>query len=481
MAQHQHGAHCGVTTADQKAMIQFVEAYKKKNNIDPRNEDLVYVPIKFHLVADDNGDGRINADAVLEQMTVMINDYKAVGMYLYIEDESFSYIDNTSIYSNPSTFELVTKSKKDGNSVNIFICENANTPSGQGTTLGYYSPSGDFIIVRKQDVNNATSTLSHELGHFFSLPHTFYGWEGGWNPEDFNGQVSIMFAPGTSIPVELVDGSNCDVAADRICDTPPDYNFGFGVSGCTFNETVLDKNGDLIDPMEENFMGYFIGCDEYEWTPGQVDVMRDNFFSPLRGNINLDFIPDTTHIENTHEFITPNAAETLEYYDNVFVDWTDAENANNYLVIISNSSEYHEYYTTESEIYVNDLSPDGIYFVKVKPFNDGYTDTDIINRLFRTGDLLSSSQESSILKSLNVFPNPAQTGQALNIEVNIEKSIETSIDIINMQGQRVYSQVRNLQQGANQISIETPNMPAGLYMLNIETEDGAVQRKIIIQ
>ena len=241
------------------------------------------------------------------------------------------------------------------------------------------------------------------------------------------------------------------------------------------------KNGDLIDPMEENFMGYFIGCDEYEWTPGQVDVMRDNFFSPLRGNINLDFIPDTTHIENTHEFITPNAAETLEYYDNVFVDWTDAENANNYLVIISNSSEYHEYYTTESEIYVNDLSPDGIYFVKVKPFNDGYTDTDIINRLFRTGDLLSSSQESSILKSLNVFPNPAQTGQALNIEVNIEKSIETSIDIINMQGQRVYSQVRNLQQGANQISIETPNMPAGLYMLNIETEDGAVQRKIIIQ
>ena len=48
------------------------------------------------------------------------------------------------------------------------------------------------------------STLAHEIGHFFSLLH-------------ING---IWFWDEDNIPRELVDGSDCDIHGDLICDTP---------------------------------------------------------------------------------------------------------------------------------------------------------------------------------------------------------------------------------------------------------------------
>ena len=46
-----------------------------------------------------------------------------------------------------------------------------------GTVQGYYSSQGDYVIVRKEELIKGNNTLSHEIGHFFSLRHTFYGWE----------------------------------------------------------------------------------------------------------------------------------------------------------------------------------------------------------------------------------------------------------------------------------------------------------------
>ena len=48
------------------------------------------------------------------------------------------------------------------------------------------------------------STLVHEIGHFFSLLHI----NGTW-----------MMMKG-NIPRELVNGSDCDIHGDLICDTP---------------------------------------------------------------------------------------------------------------------------------------------------------------------------------------------------------------------------------------------------------------------
>jgi hypothetical protein len=82
-------------------------------------------------------------------------------------------------------------------------------------------------------------SLTHELGHFFGLLHTFEG----------NGE-------------ELVDGSNCETAGDGICDTPadpynPDHKVDEYVKDCIFYKDIKDANGDYYQPQVGNIMSYY--------------------------------------------------------------------------------------------------------------------------------------------------------------------------------------------------------------------------------
>ena len=67
-------------------------------------------------------------------------------------------------------------------------------------------PGSDVAVDPNSDDhgNPNISTLAHEIGHFFSLLH-------------ING---IWFWDEDNIPRELVDGSDCDIHGDLICDTP---------------------------------------------------------------------------------------------------------------------------------------------------------------------------------------------------------------------------------------------------------------------
>lgn len=74
--------------------------------------------------------------------------------------------------------------------------------SGDTTSIcgyAYLSGPNDRVIM-DNDCGDNTSTLAHELGHYFSLLHTH----------------------STSNGDELVDGSNCLNAGDLFCDTPAD-------------------------------------------------------------------------------------------------------------------------------------------------------------------------------------------------------------------------------------------------------------------
>lgn len=483
---------CGVTHEDQMTMVKMIEEYNKRSQ-DPsyaRSADPIFIPIKFHLVADNDGKGRIKANQMLQQMAVLIEDYRKLDMYLYLDDYGWNLIDNSSIYLNPGSFENSIVSRKDNNAVNIFITENANTSSGAGVVLGFYSPSGDYIIIRNNDVAEETSSLSHELGHLFGLPHTFFGWEGytpeggnGWTQNTFNGQVTASTVPGSGAPIELVDGSNCTTAADRICDTPPDYNFGFGFSGCEFNIEILDRNGDLVEPMERNYMGYFIGCKPYEFTQGQIDVMYDNYNSPARANIRKDYIPDTAAIVTDHELLFPAQSEKLDYYNQIVLDWSDATNATHYLVSVTASGENYEFTTDKSELFIEELTKDKFYFWEVKPFNDGYTDTDEVSSFFTTGseENTASIAESQIIQNVNVYPNPAQLGSNLNISLSMTKTSNVSTALIDITGNIVMKQSSKMNDGINHIILDSNKLSSGIYILKLDTEDGAIHKKVIIQ
>jgi len=492
---------CGVSHDDQLGMVERLEEFNKQiaNGTAVRSEEPLYIPVKFHLVANSDGSGRVKASEVLQQMAVMIEDYAAMDIHLYLDDEELNYIDNTSIYNNPGNFVSSIVSRKDNNAVNIFITENANPPGTDpdsgGTVLGFYNPGGDYVIIRNTDVNGATSSLSHELGHLFSLPHTFFGWErvfeaynwsGGWDPGDntFNGQVNLTRTPLVNALIELVDGSNCTTTADRICDTTPDYNFGFGNAGCTFDREIRDRNGDVNEPMERNFMGYFIGCEPYVFTQGQEDAMRADFNSPARANIRRSYIPNMDEIVSNHEVVVPSSGQSLEFFNQIQLEWTPAENATNYVVALTaGGGEFYEFFTQETELIVPELTPNKFYFMEVTPFNDGYTAAETVSSTFRTGteENTSSVAESKIIQNVSVFPNPASQGNDLNVTLSMTKNTDVNVSLVDLTGTTVLTRATRMNKGNNVLSLPTQGLAAGIYIMKMDTEDGSIHKKVIIQ
>jgi hypothetical protein len=78
--------------------------------------------------------------------------------------------------------------------------------------------------------------LTHELGHYLGLYHTFHF--GNW----FVGNC---------------DPPHCDFITDRCCDTPLDWSFPAWVGeSCEFSGLICPENDSIIYPQNENYMYY---------------------------------------------------------------------------------------------------------------------------------------------------------------------------------------------------------------------------------
>ena len=127
----------------------------------------------------------------------------------------------------------------------IFMSHNA------GGAAAYAVPSQHYIASMMSTF--FSTGLIHEIGHMFGLPHTH---------ETGNGK-------------ELVNGSNCTVAGDLICDTPADPRLsGYVNENCEYTGQHVDPNGDLYSPMVNNYMAYSPGKCRNAFTSGQKEVMR---------------------------------------------------------------------------------------------------------------------------------------------------------------------------------------------------------------
>ena len=140
------------------------------------------------------------------------------------------------------------------NRLNLFVISDTLTEDNvggicSGTVGSMFNPN---IFLQ------SLGSLTHELGHFFGIPHTF----------------------GGAIP-ELVDGSNCETAGDLICDTPADpfdedEDVEDYVKDCIFYAEMTDANGDYYQPQVGNIMSYYqCACG---FTHEQYMKMAENYF-----------------------------------------------------------------------------------------------------------------------------------------------------------------------------------------------------------
>ncbi|MBK9735376.1 MAG: T9SS type A sorting domain-containing protein [Saprospiraceae bacterium] len=483
IGQHVHSDRCGVSIEDQQ-LNEKIHPNDFKGNSN-RNA-IIYIPIKFHITANTDGTGRLETVHVLNQLCILNQDYEKSNMVFYIY-EGINFINQTNIYQNPGLNPNAVQAKKNNRAVNVFITENANTQEGSiGTVLGFYSPQGDYIIIRKKELADQSNILSHEIGHFFNLRHTFYGWEGVPYDKTKHGEtVTFNTVPGgiEGIAVELVNGSNCTTAADLICDTPPDYNFGLTAGNCVFNKIVFDKNGDKVVPMKNNQMSYFSNCDTFKFTEGQSNRMFTSVNSSSRAYLRANYTPNTTEIVSAPSFLTPQPSEKIDMFNNVKFDWEDVPGASNYLIEIRGQCQYIWSIVKKSEYTSTELKKNSFYSWSVKPYNEGNSCSISKSSIFKTGDgTVSINDETEYAQNfIQIVPNPVQKGGVVTVVIKNSIHAMAEISIFSVYGISVFRKEQTLISGTNNVEINLPFSENGIYFLNTNIAGHNTISKFIIQ
>lgn len=485
-------APCGVTAQDAaqiKARMLQNRADIDRARIEQfqNSRNTKYIPIAFHIVGTNSGDGYINENNVLDNLCTLNDHYAPQGVQFYLHNGVFNYLNNSVLYNHTSSngARLAMAAAKKSGAINIYIGNSAGGSSSGGTILGYYAPGQglDYIFLIKNATGGGQTTMTHEVGHYFTLPHPFNGWEGETYDPSQPTPLNIGFS---NTLVEYQDGRNCTLSGDGFCDTKPNYNLGFSNSTCNYTGGAVDPDGVLIDPDEDNYMSYFPDACQTRFTSDQqaaiaADIVArgwSNSITPpasaLSGNVNL-----TYPINNQ---VAPLG---------VTLQWSAVGNASGYVVelyeniagvalqriLVDNS-------TTNSYTIPASLMQDNRqYRWTVRPYNSYY--------VCRSGPAASSDFISSLaanvvspdamLSDAKIFPNPSTAGNA-QLEVQSQDAQIVALRIVDING-RVLVEQSNiwLNNGPTLIDLPTATLASGFYVVELNGENGTLRRKLQIR
>jgi hypothetical protein len=339
--------------------IDWLKNYKSNpfNSLEvSRANNFYYIPVKIHIVGDDNGNGYYKMKFLISTMCELNSQFAPVGFYFYVYGD-IHYMNNSSMYNHTGyTVGSIVSANNNPNAVNIYFVEN---PAG---ACGYFSGGwggNPYIAINKSCAGIGNSTVAHELGHYFSLPHTFYGWENR-NPSD---------APLAND--ERVNGSNCSSRGDYFCDTPADY-----ISdrwNCPYTGTKKDYSGDTYAPDGALYMSYANDACQNYFSVEQTDAMIEYLNSNSRRFLLNQPQPDTS-IGTFAQILYPFDEQTGVPSNYVQLKWDRVQSATHYFVtgtrFTNPNSTSFEIVTTDTFLLLEDLTPGFRYRWKVKPFNN---------------------------------------------------------------------------------------------------------------
>ena len=224
------------------------------------------------------------------------------------------------------------------------VCRNAGTGILGYSILGGSPSAGNCVVIAKAAFGSGSGctgyiptspynlgrTLTHELGHYFNLDHTFNGC-----------------------------GTNCTTQGDKVCDTPaeasPDYGCPLAgdVAGCVSGEFALTMN----------YMNYVDDSCMYMFTAGQTTRMRA-WYDSIASQFTTTALANEQFLQNNFS-IYPNptiGSFTIEF----------KELANSYSVEVFDmtgktiyENNYDQTANLVQEINLDNASS-GVYFVNIK-------------------------------------------------------------------------------------------------------------------
>jgi len=484
---------CGMLPEHHETLIERLKANVEQTERESYERSMItrILPVVFHIINKSDGTGGIPVTRVFDQICNLNEFYEDQVVELQFMIQEINYINNNAAFTDhfSSNGIFIFNQNKRSGAINIYVPEDADSgnPLG-GTVLGYYDPNRDWIVMRPSEVTAFSNTLHHEMGHYLSLEHPFYGWDfEAYDPGVHGVQVGNTSPGGNQN--ERMDGSNCTIAGDMICDTPPDYNHFDTNWGCNYNGGAQDPNGTLIDPDETNIMSYFNSCNPKAFTTKQKEVLNADITTRInQGNLQL---PSQTHPGNVAamgSLIEPINNEVIPNNANIFFDWPDVANADNYYLEIDRVPTFSltpsrfelttsEYFFDGSALLVNTN-----YYWRVRAYNNyDYCSGWSSNGQFKSS-VINSVNTLDQVTSAQVMPNPANVGDEIILSVDSQAPFIGSLQIYNVGGQLMNSIAqRDFRKGINKVTLGTQQLAAGLYFVQLRSDDGVFQSKLIVQ
>ncbi len=241
---------CGTEVTDQTEA--FLEKHLKQMNAfdGALTRGIRDFPLKVHIIRRSDGTGGMGLFSLKAAINNLNRHYINANVRFVILDD-IHYIDEDESYDFDTEFEEDFCTEYDEpNVINIYFFNSIRT--GMYTLCGYaYFPEGEDRVLMTNACAMNGSTLPHEFGHYFMLYHT-------------HGKSN------TGSTDELVDRTNCSIAGDKVCDTPPDPNLSGKVTDeCSYTGSGRDRNGMPYTPDTYNMMSYAPKPCRQKFTRGQ--------------------------------------------------------------------------------------------------------------------------------------------------------------------------------------------------------------------
>lgn len=484
-AQWNENQLCG-TAEPSPAHFAYIEKLNEQYDlgIERVANDRINIPVKFHIVTDFTG-ARYDYNTLLTVLCELNEKFATAGMYFYMRGD-VNVINNSNYFRHTSynTGSQLMQEHNQVRVVNIYfvdlgpigLCGYAYFPgSGPGSTL---AQGGVMMSIPCSQIGN--TTLAHELGHYFALPHPFDGTSN--NPKDVFAE-RVTRNPNESLP-RL--NANCASQGDRFCDTPADY-IGFRWNCNSFSVNDSDINGDLFQPDPSLYMSYSSDFCMNRFSPQQINTMRQTLIGGTpsdpapRGYLTVFPMPAWDTVRGPLTLIEPVSGSAPQPANWVFFRWNKAAGATHYFVRIRRNNLPVTEFVTQDTTHLFTLpflQANLTYTYTVRPYNHAYTCVAPSQTgTFTTTTAYGASVFEQAQSQIKVYPTMLSAGELLNIRS--ESHQPRHLRIRDQQGRLVWQEALDASLDVQQIQI--PALPAAMYQLQFETTQGPVFHRVIIQ
>ncbi|MFN0013445.1 MAG: hypothetical protein ACKVU2_02760, partial [Saprospiraceae bacterium] len=395
----------------------------------------LYVPVTAHIVGQNNGNGYIALQEVLNSMCEMNGLYEPARIRFYLlPGDAIRYHNNSDWYThdwNGGENMIYTVAASSKNRLNAFV---VGDPAGN---CGY--SWHDAIVLKNGCSGSGNTTWAHEAGHHFSLPHPFRGWEGfTWD------YAHPAPAKVNNREVEKTDGSNCYTGGDRFCDTDPDYlNDRWPCNG-NGRSTTLQRDPDSVSFRSDAslIMGYALDACASRFSEEQIAAVRANLQDEHSAYLQLNSpLPELADHDQVVLVSPIDSSESVQY-NHIELKWNKLPGARYYTVEISRTPTFSVTYFSETvvdanHIMVNKPMPNNwTLYWRVRAYSDWdlcqpYDDAQIGS--FRTQNL-SAVNELERTAVITLTTNLVVSGAPAQLRIETQETMDLAVTVCDAAG-----------------------------------------------